>query len=295
MMPDPWSTYKRPSANEGQTTTGAPPETSSCVPANKGTKGFRETRSRSATRDVDMRSTVDEALDFHVKATGKDGTQKRQELMNMRPGDQRRSLEHWKTRAEEEERFQRTAALLGWCSDCFWLELCMCVCWREDWPGELHSRHVHSNCVDFCAESDVWGPVAKMQMKLGALSVLVKRHTKGSIGRQPIDVGFLLVDSPQERYLPLAERGRREGGEQLFTFTVGDETVLDKTECVISSTKQMWSRLLSWTLTSEFDQNLSNRLKVNEFAALSTSEFVSRYTGKKPNNVLSGLESQSIW
>ena len=107
-MPDPWATYKRPSANEGQTTTGAPPETSSCVPANKGTKGFRETRSWSARSNVEMRSTVDEALDFYVKATGKDGTQKRQELMNMRPGDQRRSLEHLKTRAEEEERFQRT-------------------------------------------------------------------------------------------------------------------------------------------------------------------------------------------
>ena len=32
----------------------------------------------------------------------------RQEIMNMRPGDQRRSLEHWKTRSEEEERIQRT-------------------------------------------------------------------------------------------------------------------------------------------------------------------------------------------
>ena len=76
MMPDPWATYKRPSANEG-----TPPETSSCVPANKGTKGFRETRSRSATRNVEVRSTVDEALDFYVKATGMDGTQKRQELV----------------------------------------------------------------------------------------------------------------------------------------------------------------------------------------------------------------------
>ena len=80
MMPDPWATYKRPSANEGQTTTGALPETNSCAPVNKGTfaltQGFRETRSRSATRNVETRSTVDEALDFHVKATGKDGTQK---------------------------------------------------------------------------------------------------------------------------------------------------------------------------------------------------------------------------
>ena len=48
---------------------------------------------------------VDEALDFYVKTTGTDGTQKRHVLMNMRPGDQRRCLENWKTRAEEEERF----------------------------------------------------------------------------------------------------------------------------------------------------------------------------------------------
>ena len=46
MMPDPWATYKRPSEDEGQTTNNAPPETTSCVPTNKGTfaltKGFRE-------------------------------------------------------------------------------------------------------------------------------------------------------------------------------------------------------------------------------------------------------------
>merc|ERR1711868_156218 len=37
-------------------------------------------------------------------------------------------------------------------------------------------------------------------------------------------------------------------------------------------------------------QNLSYRLKVNEFADLTTSEFVSQYTGYKPNNVWSGLK-----
>ena len=110
MMPDPWATYKCPSAEEGQTTTSAPPETSSCVPANKGTyaltKGFREARSRSATRNVETRSMVDEALDFYVKATGRDGTQKREELVNMRPGELRRSLERWQARAKEVQRLQ---------------------------------------------------------------------------------------------------------------------------------------------------------------------------------------------
>merc|ERR1711991_525744 len=37
-------------------------------------------------------------------------------------------------------------------------------------------------------------------------------------------------------------------------------------------------------------QNLSYRLKVNEFADLTTSEFVSQYTGYKPQNVWSGLK-----
>ena len=56
MMPDPWATYERSSANEGQATTSAPPET------NKGTfaltKGFRKGRSRSATRNVETRNMV---------------------------------------------------------------------------------------------------------------------------------------------------------------------------------------------------------------------------------------------
>ena len=110
MMPDPWATYKCPSAEEGQTANNAPPEITRRAPTNKGTfaltKGFREARSRSATRNVETRSMVDEALDFYVKATGRDGTQKREELVNMRPGELRRSLERWQVRAEEVQRFQ---------------------------------------------------------------------------------------------------------------------------------------------------------------------------------------------
>ena len=100
MMPDPWATNERPSANEGQATASAPPET------NKGTfvltKGFRKGRSRSATRNVETRSMVDmvdEALDYYVKATGRDGTQKREELVYMRPGELRR-------RAKDVQRLQ---------------------------------------------------------------------------------------------------------------------------------------------------------------------------------------------
>ena len=110
MMPDPWATYKCPSAEEGQTTNCAPPETTSRAPTNKGTfaltKGFHEARSRSATRNVETRSMVDEALDFYVKATGRDGTQKREELVNMSPGELRRNLERWQARAKEVQRLQ---------------------------------------------------------------------------------------------------------------------------------------------------------------------------------------------
>ena len=110
MMPDSWATYKRPSADEGQATTSAPPEVVSCAFANKGTfslaRGFREARSRSATRNVETRSMVDEALDFYEKANGRDRTQKRQELENMRPGELRRSLERWQAHAKEVQRLQ---------------------------------------------------------------------------------------------------------------------------------------------------------------------------------------------
>ena len=110
MMPDPWATYKCPSAEEGQTANDAPPEIARHAPTNKGTfaltKWFREARSRSATRNVETRSMVDEAVDFYVKATGRDGTQKRQELVNMRPGELKRSLERWQARAKEVQRLQ---------------------------------------------------------------------------------------------------------------------------------------------------------------------------------------------
>ena len=49
---------------------------------------------------------VDEALDFYEKANGRDRTQKRQELENMRPGELRRSLERWQAHAKEVQRLQ---------------------------------------------------------------------------------------------------------------------------------------------------------------------------------------------
>ena len=112
MMPDPWATYGRPSTEEGQSTTSAPPETTRCVPANKGffnlARGSREGRSRSTTRPQEVTSLIDETLNFFVKATGKDGTSVRQRFTNQNREELRRSRVYWKTRAEEEERLQKT-------------------------------------------------------------------------------------------------------------------------------------------------------------------------------------------
>ena len=109
MMPDPWATYKRPSANEGQATNSAPPETTNCVPANQGifalAKRFHGARSRSATRNVETRNMVDEALDL-LRDGHRDGTQKCEELVNMKPGELRRSLERWQASAKGVQRLQ---------------------------------------------------------------------------------------------------------------------------------------------------------------------------------------------
>ena len=105
MMLDQWATYKCPSAEEGQTTTNAPP-------ANKGflnlARGPREGRSRSATRAQEVTSLIDEILDFFVKATGKDETSMRQRFMSQNREELRQSRDYWKTRVEEEERLQKT-------------------------------------------------------------------------------------------------------------------------------------------------------------------------------------------
>ena len=118
MMPDPWATYSRPSTDEGQPTISAPPEIARRAPTNQGTfaitKGFRDARSRSATRNVETRSMVEEALDFYVKATGRDGTQKREEVVNMRPEELRRSLERWQGGAKEVQRLQEKKKEHAW-------------------------------------------------------------------------------------------------------------------------------------------------------------------------------------
>ena len=51
---------------------------------------------------------IDETLNFFVKATGKDETSMRQQLTSQKRDELRRSRDHCKARAEEEERFQKT-------------------------------------------------------------------------------------------------------------------------------------------------------------------------------------------
>ena len=62
--------------------------------------GFRGGRPRSNP------SLIDETLSFFVKATGKDEASMRQQLTSEKRQELRRSRDHWKARAEDEERFQ---------------------------------------------------------------------------------------------------------------------------------------------------------------------------------------------
>ena len=90
MMPDPWATYKRPSASQAKV--GSP---------------LRGGGPRSTTRAQESVSLIDETLNFFVKTSGKDEASMRQQLTSQKREELRRSRDHWKARAEEEERFQK--------------------------------------------------------------------------------------------------------------------------------------------------------------------------------------------
>ena len=65
-------------------------------------RGTREgEQSGPASEASSGRDMVDVVLDLYVMATGREGTEKRQQLVNMRLGDLRQSLERWQTRAKE--------------------------------------------------------------------------------------------------------------------------------------------------------------------------------------------------
>ena len=58
-------------------------------------------------RAQEATSLTDETLSLFVKATGKDEASMRQQLTSLKREELRRSRDHWKARAEDEERFQK--------------------------------------------------------------------------------------------------------------------------------------------------------------------------------------------
>ena len=87
------------------------PFASPLLPTGKGffnlAGGFRGGRPRSTTRAQEATSLIDETLSLFVKATGKDEASMRQQLTSQKREELRRSRDHWKARAEDQERFQK--------------------------------------------------------------------------------------------------------------------------------------------------------------------------------------------
>ena len=82
MMPDPWATFKCPSANQAMVTSPLPASQSFSNFSGKSRKG----RPRSSTRAQDNTAVLEETLRLFVEATDKDEASMRQQLVNKRPG-----------------------------------------------------------------------------------------------------------------------------------------------------------------------------------------------------------------
>ena len=67
----------------------------------------RGRQKRPDTRAQEAASLIDETLNFFVKTTGKDEASMRQQLTGLKREELRRNRDHWKARAEDEERFQK--------------------------------------------------------------------------------------------------------------------------------------------------------------------------------------------
>ena len=102
MTPDPWATFKSPSASQATVISSLPTSQSFSNFSGK----FRKGRSRSSTRAQDNTVVLEETLRLFVEATGKDEASMRQQLVNKRPTELLRSREFWRTRVEEKQRFQ---------------------------------------------------------------------------------------------------------------------------------------------------------------------------------------------
>ena len=68
---------------------------------------FRGKQKRSDMRAQEAVSLIDETLNFFVKTTLKDEASMRQRLTGQKREELRRNRDHWKARAEDEERFQK--------------------------------------------------------------------------------------------------------------------------------------------------------------------------------------------
>ena len=101
MMPDPWATYSRPSANSEVSSSTLLNQVSFVFPGRA-----RGARPKSTTRAQDNAAMLEETLSLFVKATGKDEASMREQLVSKRPEELRLSREFWRTRAEETQRFQ---------------------------------------------------------------------------------------------------------------------------------------------------------------------------------------------
>ena len=102
MMPDPWATFKSPSANQAMVTSPLPASQSFSNLSGKSQKG----RPRSSMRAQDNTAVLEETLRLFVEATDKDEASMRQQLVNKRPAELLRDREFWRTRVEEKQRFR---------------------------------------------------------------------------------------------------------------------------------------------------------------------------------------------
>ena len=102
MMPDPWATFKCPSASQAMVTSPIPASQSFSNFSGKSRKG----RPRSSTRAQDNTAVLEETLRLFVGATDKDEASMRQQLVNKRPVELLRDREFWRTRGEEKQRFR---------------------------------------------------------------------------------------------------------------------------------------------------------------------------------------------
>ena len=68
---------------------------------------FRGRQKQSDMRAQEAVSLIDETLNFFVKTTGKDEASMRHRLTGQNREELRRNRDHWKARAEDEERFQK--------------------------------------------------------------------------------------------------------------------------------------------------------------------------------------------